>query len=96
MRKLEAVRMRHGMTKAELAAELETTKDALRAWMTGRTVGRKEAVVKIKEFSKAEISLGRSSGFLEMGYGSKKGFPCPRGGARLVTRNYNCNSSITV
>lgn len=38
------------MTKTKLAVELETTTDALRAWMTGRTVGRKETVVKIKEF----------------------------------------------
>ncbi|HXM02162.1 MAG TPA: hypothetical protein VN939_06140 [Chthoniobacterales bacterium] len=39
-----------GMTKTKLAAELETTTDALRAWMTGRTVGRKERVAKLKMF----------------------------------------------
>jgi hypothetical protein len=38
------------MSKTELAAELDTTTDALRAWTTGRTVGRKETVAKIKAF----------------------------------------------
>jgi ribosome-binding protein aMBF1 (putative translation factor) len=38
------------MSKAELAAELGTTEDAIRAWMTGRTVRRKETVAKIKTF----------------------------------------------
>ena len=52
MRKVEAMRLRYGISKTELAAELETTTDALRAWMTRRTVGRKETVVKIKEFLK--------------------------------------------
>ncbi len=42
IKKVEAVRLRYGMTKTALAAELETTTDALRAWMMGRTVGRKE------------------------------------------------------
>jgi ribosome-binding protein aMBF1 (putative translation factor) len=40
------------MSKTELAAELETTTDALRAWMTGRTVGRKETFDKIEDFIK--------------------------------------------
>jgi DNA-binding transcriptional regulator YiaG len=52
MREVEAVRVRVGMSKTELATELGTTKDALRAWMTGRTVGRKETVAKIKDFLK--------------------------------------------
>jgi ribosome-binding protein aMBF1 (putative translation factor) len=52
MRKVEAVRLRYGISKTELAAELETTADALRAWMTGRTVGRKETVDKINDFLK--------------------------------------------
>jgi len=38
------------VTKTKLAAALGTTADALRAWMTGRTVGRKETVDKIKDF----------------------------------------------
>ena len=44
MLRVEAVRIRRGMSKTELATELGTTKDALRAWMTGRTVGRKGAL----------------------------------------------------
>jgi DNA-binding transcriptional regulator YiaG len=52
MRKVEALRLRLGMNKTELAAELETTTDALRAWMTRRTVGLKETVVKIQAFLK--------------------------------------------
>jgi hypothetical protein len=54
MRKVEAVRFRDGISKKELAAALETTTDALRAWMSGRTVGRKETVAKIKDFLKRE------------------------------------------
>jgi len=50
MRKVEALRLRLGMSKTELAAELETTTDAVRAWMTGRTIGRNETVERIKRF----------------------------------------------
>jgi DNA-binding transcriptional regulator YiaG len=52
MRKVEALRLRLGISKTELAAELETTTDAVRAWMSGRTVGRKETVAKINDFLK--------------------------------------------
>ena len=52
MHKVEAIRLRYGISKTALAAELETTTDALRAWMTGRTVGRKETVAKIRDFLK--------------------------------------------
>ena len=52
MRKVEAIRLRYGMSKSELAEELETTTDALRARMTGRTVGRKETIAKIGDFLK--------------------------------------------
>jgi hypothetical protein len=52
MRKVEAIHLRDGMSKTALAAELETTTDALRAWITGRTVGRKETVDKINDFLK--------------------------------------------
>jgi DNA-binding transcriptional regulator YiaG len=52
MQKVEALRLRLRVNKTELAAELETTTDALRAWMTGRTVGRKETVAKIQDFLK--------------------------------------------
>jgi hypothetical protein len=46
MRKVEALRLRLEMS----TTELDTTTDALRAWTTGRTVGRKETVAKIKAF----------------------------------------------
>jgi hypothetical protein len=39
MKRVEARRIKLGMSKTELAAELRTTTDALRAWTTGRTVG---------------------------------------------------------
>jgi hypothetical protein len=35
MRKVEAIRSRRGMSKTALAAELDTTTDALRNWVTG-------------------------------------------------------------
>jgi DNA-binding transcriptional regulator YiaG len=50
MRKVESRRLKLGMSETELAAELSTTTDALRAWVTGRTVGRAETVAKIKAF----------------------------------------------
>jgi len=50
MRKVEAVRLRYGMSKSALAAELETNTDALRNWMTGRAIGRRETVAKINDF----------------------------------------------
>jgi DNA-binding transcriptional regulator YiaG len=52
MRKVEKIRLRLGISKTELAAELKTTTDALRAWMTGRTIGGKEMVAKIEDFLK--------------------------------------------
>ena len=52
MKKVEAVRVREGMTKTELADKLGANVDGVRAWMTGRTVGRKETVAKIKDFLK--------------------------------------------
>jgi ribosome-binding protein aMBF1 (putative translation factor) len=59
MRKVEAVRLRSGMSKMALAAELETTTDAVRAWMTGRTIGRKETIAKIETFlKKTKIAKG--------------------------------------
>lgn len=50
MRKVEAVRISCGMTKTELAAELGANVDGVRAWMTGRTIGRRETVERIKAF----------------------------------------------
>ena len=55
MRKVEAVRLRYGMTKRELAAELGANVDGVRAWMTGRTTGRKETVDKINDFLKRKL-----------------------------------------
>jgi len=52
MRKVEAVRLRYGLTKAELAAELGANVDGVRAWMTGWTIGRKESVARIQDFLK--------------------------------------------
>lgn len=54
MARVEATRLRCSLSKTELASELSTTTDALRAWMTGRTVGRKETVTKIKGFLKTK------------------------------------------
>jgi ribosome-binding protein aMBF1 (putative translation factor) len=50
MRRVEARRLKLGPSKAELAAELGTTDDAVRAWLTGRTIGRNETVERIKRF----------------------------------------------
>jgi DNA-binding transcriptional regulator YiaG len=50
MRNVEAVRLRYGMTKTELAAELGANVDGVSAWMSGRTIGRKETVERIKRF----------------------------------------------
>jgi ribosome-binding protein aMBF1 (putative translation factor) len=50
MKKVEAVRLRYGMSKTQLAAELGANVDGVRAWMTGRTVGRKETVAKNEAF----------------------------------------------
>jgi hypothetical protein len=40
------------MGKTALAAELETTLRALRNWLTGRAIGRKETIDKINDFLK--------------------------------------------
>ena len=55
MRKVEAVRIRYGMTKTELAAELGANVHGVRAWMTGRAIGRKETVAKLKDFQKRSV-----------------------------------------
>ena len=59
MRKVEAIRLRDGVTKTVLAAELGTTLDSVCAWSTGRTVGRKETVAKIEDFLKRELRAGQ-------------------------------------
>jgi DNA-binding transcriptional regulator YiaG len=60
MQKVEAVRIRYGISKTELAAELDANVDGVRAWMTGRTIGRKETIDKIKDFLKRLRSSRRS------------------------------------
>ena len=50
MRKVEARRLKCGLSKVELAAELGTTADAVRAWMTERTIGRRATLAKIRLF----------------------------------------------
>lgn len=52
MRKVEAIRLRDGMSKTAFAAELGANVAGVRAWMTGRTIGRKETVAKIEDFLK--------------------------------------------
>jgi len=48
--KVEAVRLRHGMTKKTVAAEIGTEKSALLSWLSGEAIGRKESVAKINDF----------------------------------------------
>jgi ribosome-binding protein aMBF1 (putative translation factor) len=60
MRKVEAVRIRYGMTKTELAAELGANVDGVRAWMTGRTIGRRETVEKLEAFLKSRETSSTS------------------------------------
>jgi ribosome-binding protein aMBF1 (putative translation factor) len=50
MQKVEAVRVREGMTKTELADKLAANADGVRAWMTGRTIGRNETIKKLETF----------------------------------------------
>jgi hypothetical protein len=52
MNKVEAVRIRHGLTKVALAAEIGTAEVVLRGWLAGEAVGRKESVAKINDFLK--------------------------------------------
>lgn len=60
MRKVEKLRLRYGMSKTELASELGTTTDALRNWMTGRALGRKETVEKLEAFLKSRETSSTS------------------------------------
>jgi ribosome-binding protein aMBF1 (putative translation factor) len=52
MLKVEAVRLRHGMTKKALASEIGTAEKVLRSWLSGEAIGRKESVAKINDFLK--------------------------------------------
>jgi ribosome-binding protein aMBF1 (putative translation factor) len=50
LRRVEAIRVRNGWSKTDLAREIGTTVDVLRAWVTGQALGRKESVAKLKVF----------------------------------------------
>jgi hypothetical protein len=56
MRQVEAIRLRDGMSKTALASELETTTGALRNWMTGRAIGRKETIARLQEFIRGKAT----------------------------------------
>jgi hypothetical protein len=53
MRKRERVRRREGLSKAEVARRLKTTKDVIYDWLNGNMIGRRASVERIKEFLRA-------------------------------------------
>jgi ribosome-binding protein aMBF1 (putative translation factor) len=53
MRKVEGIRVREGLSKSALAAEIGTNENALRNWMTGRALGRRETIPKLELFVKS-------------------------------------------
>jgi transcriptional regulator with XRE-family HTH domain len=55
MRKLERYRLREGITKRELARRLNTSEDAIHYWLSGRTIGRKATVERIKAFLEDQL-----------------------------------------
>jgi ribosome-binding protein aMBF1 (putative translation factor) len=57
MRRVEKIRVREGLTKRALAAEIGTNEDALRNWVTGRAVGCKATVDKLEAFLKSRETL---------------------------------------
>jgi ribosome-binding protein aMBF1 (putative translation factor) len=60
MRKIEKIRLREGLTKRALAAEIGASEDGLHSWISGRSIGRPETVAKIKDFLKRkEIERAR-------------------------------------
>ena len=61
MRKVEEVRIREGLTKRALAAEIGVSKDGLHSWLSGRSIRRQETVAKIKDFLKRK-EIARVSG----------------------------------
>jgi ribosome-binding protein aMBF1 (putative translation factor) len=52
MRKVEAIRVREGLSKTALAEKNGTNKDALHNWLSGRALGRRETVEKLEAFLK--------------------------------------------
>jgi uncharacterized protein YjcR len=55
MRKIEKIRIREGMSKTELAAELGANVDGVRAWMRAHDWTERERFVEIHRFGKLEI-----------------------------------------
>jgi len=55
MCKVEAVRLRHGMTKKAVAVEIGTARDVLRSWLAAEAIGRRESILKDQRCSEAEI-----------------------------------------
>jgi transcriptional regulator with XRE-family HTH domain len=58
---VEKIRLREGLTKRALAAEIGTNDDALRNWSTGRAIGRK-ATVRSEPDNKRIVELAASFG----------------------------------
>jgi len=50
MREVERIRLREGMTKAELARQLGTHPTVIQSWLNGTAIGRKASVKRIKAF----------------------------------------------
>jgi DNA-binding transcriptional regulator YiaG len=65
MREVERVRLRDGLSKAAVARELGTSKDVLYDWVSGKTIGRKESVERLREFVKSREISGEPRTFRE-------------------------------
>jgi hypothetical protein len=57
MRKVEKVRLRDRLTLRVLAAEIGTTRDVVGEWLAGKSIGRKESVVKIEAFLRSRETV---------------------------------------
>jgi DNA-binding transcriptional regulator YiaG len=60
MHKVEKIRLREGLTKRALAAEIGASEDGLHSWISGRTIGRRETAAKIKEFIRRKETAATS------------------------------------
>lgn len=58
MRKVEKLRVREGLTKRALAAEIGASEDGLHSWISGRSIGWQETVAKIKRIPQEEGNCG--------------------------------------
>jgi ribosome-binding protein aMBF1 (putative translation factor) len=63
MRRVEKIRVREGLTKRALAAEIGASEDGLHSWISGHSIGRQETVTKIKDFLKRK-EIERASGIV--------------------------------